>query len=128
MTDNQKSQIDKMRREEYGYVKIAQAIGLSENTVKSYCRRQKCADGKEQTARCAECGNPIDKSSRENKRFCSDFCRMKWWNSHPKPDMPYVAHCAHCGIEIQMRRKDERKYCSHRCYIADRYKDGGSND
>lgn len=127
MTDNQKGQIDKMRQEGCGYVKIALAIGISENTVKSYCRRQKAAVIKEEIDRCAECGKPIDKSKRSSRRFCSDACRIKWWNKHPKAKMPYTAHCACCGKEIQMRRKNERKYCSHRCYITARYKDGGTN-
>lgn len=70
----------------------------------------------------------IDISTRGGRRFCSDTCRMKWWNKHPKADMPYTANCACCGKEIQMRRKGERKYCSHRCYIAARYEDGGGND
>lgn len=127
MTDSQKSHIDIMRREGCGYVKIALAIGISENTVKSYCRRQKAADIKEEIDRCAECGKHIDTSKRSGRRFCSDDCRTKWWNTHPKAEMPYKANCTCCGKEIQMRRQNERKYCSHRCYITARYKDGGGN-
>lgn len=56
MVDSQKSQIDKMRLSGYGYFKIAKAIGVSENTVKSYCRRQKSTDYKEEVGCCAECG------------------------------------------------------------------------
>jgi endogenous inhibitor of DNA gyrase (YacG/DUF329 family) len=127
MTDNQKSLIDAMRRDGYGYAKIARAIGVSDNTVKSYCRRQNSAVAKEKTPICDECGKPIDKSKRGSRRFCSDSCRMKWWNKHPKANMPLTSHCACCGKEIHMRRKDERKYCSHRCYITARYKDGSGN-
>ena len=110
-----------------GYVKIAKELGISENTVKSYCRRQNVADKQGESACCAECGKPIDISKRSGRRFCSDTCRMKWWNRYPKPNMPYTAQCACCGKEISMRRRGEKKYCSHRCYILDRYKDGGSN-
>lgn len=127
MVDSQKSQIDKMRLSGYGYFKIAKAIGVSENTVKSYCRRQKSTDYKEEVGCCAECGAPIDKSRRGSRRFCSDACRIKWWNKHPKAETPYTAHCACCGKEIQMRRQKQQKYCSHRCYITARYKDGGGN-
>ena len=127
MTDNQKSLIDKMRLDGCGYVKIAKAIGVSENTVKSYCRRQKSTDRKEEIDCCAECGTPIDKSKRGSRRFCSDACRTKWWNEHPKAEMLYKANCACCGQEILMRRQNERKYCSHRCYITARYRDGGGN-
>jgi len=127
MTDNQKSLIDKMRIDGCSYVNIAKIIGVSENTVKSYCRRQKMTGCKEETACCAECGKPIDKSKRGNRRFCSDACRTKWWNEHPKVEMLYKANCACCGQEILMRRQSERKYCSHRCYITARYKVGGGN-
>ena len=128
MTNEQREQITTMRQGGIGYIKIAQELGLSENTVKSYCRRQNSVVTKEETARCAECGKPIDISTRGGRRFCSDTCRMKWWKKHPKADMPYTANCTCCGKEIQMRRKGERKYCSHHCYIAARYKDGGGND
>ena len=127
MTKEQKSQINKRRLAGDGYVKIAKELGISENTVKSYCHRQKSVDKRDELVRCAECGNPIDISKRSEKRFCSDSCRMKWWNKHPKADVPYTSQCACCGAEIRMRRKDERKYCSHRCYILTRYKDGDGN-
>jgi uncharacterized protein YjcR len=127
MTDHQKILIDQMRRNGSGYIKIAKAIGVSENTVKSYCRRQKNAAVKEKMPVCDECSRPIDISKRKNRRFCSDTCRMKWWNKHPNTNMSYMAHCACCDKEIRMRRKGERKYCSHRCYIAFRYRNGGSN-
>lgn len=128
MTNEQRARIITMRQGGIGYIKIAQELGLSENTVKSYCRRQKSVvTTKEETTRCAECGNLIDVSKRSNRRFCSDTCRMKWWNKHPKADMPYTAICVCCGKKIHMRRKGERKYCSHHCYIAARYKDGGGN-
>ena len=128
MTSEQKQEISAMQQAGFGYSKIAKVIGVSENTVKSYCRRQKATTVSETTDLCAQCGKPIDKSKRSSRRFCSDACRIRWWNKQPKADMPYTAHCACCGKEIQMRRKNERKYCSHRCYITDRYKDCGSND
>ena len=128
MTNEQRERITTMRQGGIGYIKIAQELGLSENTVKSYCRRQKSVVTKEETIRCAECGKLIDISKHGGRRFCSDTCRMKWWNKHPKADMPYTTNCTCCGREIHMRRKGERKYCSHHCYIAARYKDGGGND
>ena len=127
MTNEQKERIIVMRQEGCGYIKISRTLGVSENTVKSYCRRQKATDVTEKIDFCAQCGKPIDKSKRSGRRFCSDVCRIKWWNKHPKLETPYTAHCACCGKEIQMRRKNERKYCSHRCYITARYKDGGGN-
>ena len=40
MTDRQKERIRQMRADGYGYMKIAQELGISENTVKSFCRRK----------------------------------------------------------------------------------------
>lgn len=129
MTNNQKILIDKLRLEGYGYLKIAKEIGVSPNTVKSYCRRMKINSMAQlNISVCEQCGESIDISKRSARRFCSDTCRNKWWNKHPKSEMPYTAKCAHCGEKIQMRRRNEKKYCSHSCYIKDRYEGGGGNE
>ena len=39
MIDNQREQIIKLRAAGNGYGKIAQELGISPNTVKSFCRR-----------------------------------------------------------------------------------------
>lgn len=39
MNDSQRKQIKRLREEGYGYGRIAQTLGLSENTIKTYCRR-----------------------------------------------------------------------------------------
>ena len=39
MTDDQKAKIKDLRMKGKGYKKIAQIIGIPENTVKSFCRR-----------------------------------------------------------------------------------------
>jgi uncharacterized protein YjcR len=39
MTSFQKEQIHRMRSAGMGYAKIAASLGVSENTIKSYCRR-----------------------------------------------------------------------------------------
>ena len=129
MTDDQKILIDKLRLEGYGYLKIAKEIGVSENTVKSYCRRSKTnSKALENFAVCEQCGESIDISKRSSRRFCSDACRNKWWNEHPKAEMPYSISCACCGKKIHMRRRNEKKYCSHACYIKTRYEGGGGNE
>ena len=129
MTNNQKILIDKLRLEGYGYLKIAREIGVSENTVKSYCRRTKInSEAQVNISVCEQCGVSIDISKRSSRRFCSDTCRNKWWNKHPKSEMPYSAKCACCGQKIHMRRRNEKKYCSHTCYIKDRYEGGGGNE
>ncbi len=129
MTDGQKTLIDKLRLEGYGYLKVAKKIGVSENTVKSYCRRNKTnSKAQENIAVCEQCGESIDISKRSSRRFCSDACRNKWWNEHPKAEMSYSISCACCGKKIHMRRRNEKKYCSHACYIKTRYEGGGGNE
>ena len=41
MTNAQKKQIDKMRKEGMKFTEISQALGIPETTVKSYCYRKK---------------------------------------------------------------------------------------
>lgn len=120
MTQDEKRRIEELRGSGLGYAKIAKTLDISENTVKSYCRRL-TAPTAIAADRCAQCGKSIDRSKRSNKRFCSDTCRMKWWNRHPKPGLTYTAVCACCGKEFQMWRRNYRKYCSRQCYIKGRF-------
>ena len=45
MTDSQKREIANLRAKGNGYGKIALALGISQNTVKSYCRRNNIGAG-----------------------------------------------------------------------------------
>ena len=75
-------EIDKLRFQGYGYKKIARLLRLSENTIKSYCRRHPF--DKTQKV-CLQCGKPIENTPhKREKKFCSDECRLDWWNSHPE--------------------------------------------
>lgn len=137
MTDYQKTQIMKLRREGLGYGKIAQRLGISLNTVKSFCRRNEINGDVttesfvmltgEATA-CENCGREIQQiAKRKKKRFCCDKCRNEWWNSHldqVKRKAVYHFRCTYCGKEFHIYGDRRRKYCSHECYIADRFKGG----
>lgn len=141
MTDKEKSQIIKLRAAGNGYGRIAQTLGISPNTVKSFCRRNNIStETKEDTATdilgettyCENCGREIQQiAKRKKKRFCCDKCRNAWWNSHldqVKRKAVYTFRCPHCGREFQIYGDKRRKYCSHECYIADRYKGGAGNE
>ena len=56
MTDWQKDQIQTMRRQGLSYVKIGQALGISDNTVRSFCRRNQLGDPVKNTISCQYCG------------------------------------------------------------------------
>lgn len=140
MTDNQKKSIAEMREEGYGYTKISHALGISVNTVKSFCRRKKMTgiavavftvpimDGQHF---CLCCGKEVAQTpGRKEKKFCSDRCRNKWWNSHldrvnRKANYEFI--CPQCKKKFTAYGNVKRKYCSHECYIAHRF-GGGADD
>lgn len=125
MTDKQKIEIERMRRAGMGYKKIAVTLELSENTVKSYCRRLNDTPAKDNGEKCLTCGKPlIQIPGYKKKKFCSDSCRMKWWNAHldiVQRKAIYTFICPNCGKEFTVYGNANRKYCCHECYIEDRF-------
>ena len=132
MTNEQKEQILAYKRDGFGYKKIGQLMGLSENTIKSFCKRNKTEEKQSdaQDGICPCCGKPIQVSTgRKQKKFCSDKCRMKWWNEHldrvdKKANYEFV--CACCKKPFTAYGNAHRKYCCHECYIEDRFGGGGN--
>ena len=91
---------------------IAAALGLSVNTVKSYLRRHPDMGC---THFCPQCGKPVMQAEgRKEKKFCSDQCRSRWWNSHPSEinkKAYYRLVCHQCGKEFEVYGNSRRKYC-----------------
>lgn len=126
MTYQQKEKIKQLRGEGFSYTKIASTLGISENTVKSFCRRNNLggispgianqADG----VLCRQCGMMLTHTvGAKQKRFCSDKCRMTWWNAHPEAvrrKAVYPFTCACCGVVFESYGNKKRKYCSRACY------------
>lgn len=127
MRENQKQQIISLRREGAGYGQIATAIGISINTVKSFCRRHSLT-AKTPESVCEQCGKPVTQNpGRKRKRFCSDSCRNKWWNSHlelVQRKAVYTFTCPNCNQEFNAYGNSHRKFCSHACYIDYRFGGG----
>lgn len=135
MTDSQKEEIIVLRKDGIGYMKIAQKLGISQNTVKSYCRRNGLSKPEDiamatpvkadAESFCLQCGVPVSQTQgRKQKRFCSDKCRMNWWNHHQEKinrKANYEFTCACCGKKFTAYGNSNRKYCSHECYINDRF-------
>ncbi len=132
MTKEQRTKIEKLRADGQSYGAIAQELAISLNTVKSYCRRNHLSstvtDQKvlaETGTICKNCGKPlIQNAGRKKKKFCSDHCRNKWWNSHldkvnRKAIYDYV--CPYCKQPFQAYGNKNRRFCSHKCYIAFRF-------
>lgn len=132
MTDKEKERIADYRREGYGYTEIAKRMNLSVECVRTYCKRHGLggvSKTKNDASYCEECGAVIEQiPSRKHKRFCSDKCRMLWWNTHKesvKKRANYSLCCECCGNSFISYGNKNRKYCSHECYIKKRF--GGEN-
>jgi hypothetical protein len=136
MNNTQKEQVARLRAAGFGYMKIAKALSLSDNTVKSYCQRHNLAGvaAKDPAAEiaegfCKECGLPLkEQKCGRKKKFCSDSCRMKWWNSHLNLVQRKAIHtsiCAFCGKTFENYGSGRRKFCCRACYANAKRKDGG---
>ena len=133
MTDNEKAEIARLRAAGQGYGRIAQALGISVNTIKSFCRRSISSEVQHQPvtgdmSSCENCGKEIVQAPKQKKkRFCCDKCRNLWWNSHlelVRRKAVYEVRCCHCQRVFSVYGDKARKYCSHACYIKDRFKGG----
>lgn len=129
MTEVEKQMIERHRRSGLSYGQISKMMDLSINSVKAYCRRHNLNGCKSYEnisfSTCEQCGQELCQiNGRKKKRFCSDKCRMLWWNGHPDQinrKANYSCTCAYCGQTFISYGNKERKYCSHECYIEDRF-------
>jgi len=118
----EKEKIRYWRGEGLGYKSVADKLGISENVVKGYCRREGLDGEPVPDTACRQCGKPLEGDPR--KKFCGDACRNRWWNAHaylrePRPQNRRV--CVHCGAAFHSEPGKNRKYCGHPCYIAARF-------
>lgn len=137
MTEEQKQQIIRFRNEGCGYTMVADKLGISRDTVKSFCRRNGLNGKAVQTnitetgSVCRECGKALFQEAGKKQRvFCSDECRTAWWRTHPeqiKQRAVYSFTCACCTQTFTAYGNSKRKYCSHECYIRNRFKGGGDD-
>ena len=133
MTNEQRSRISDLRHQGYGYTAIANAVGLSKDSVKAFCRTHGLAGVNAETNTlvepatdvCFNCGTALTYvPGAKRKKFCCAACRQAWWNNHPeqvkrKANYDYI--CPACGSHFTAYGNAHRKYCSHACYIAGRY-------
>ena len=133
MTSEQKSQILSLRGSGHGYADIATRLGISRDTVKSFCRRNGAAGIRALTRTkrqncCPQCGKKLVQTEKQKpRRFCSDQCRQMWWNTHPemvKQKAVYSYVCPTCGKAFTVYGNSHRKYCSHQCYVRARFQGG----
>lgn len=124
MNQAQKETITRMRGDGASYKRIAVSLSISENTVHSFCRRNglggSLAIGLVDGIHCRNCGATLfHTKGAKRRKFCSDICRMAWWNAHPGLAQRKTVHiftCGNCGIQFQSYGNQHRKYCSRTCY------------
>lgn len=108
------------------YRDISNKTGLPVGTIKSIWSRSNEVNFS--TSTCRFCGFEISsKKGKKAKIFCSDKCRMAWWNSHRhlvNRKTVFRFTCNGCGKEFTSNSHKVRKYCSHACYLEGRYGDG----
>lgn len=111
--------IQNLRLEGYRPAKIAATLGLPASTVRSHIARHPDIPG---TRACQNCGKLLmQPKGRREKKFCSDACRMAWWNTHQenvRRKAYYNLLCQHCGKEFGSYGNQNRKYCCRGCYLA----------
>lgn len=94
MTNKQKKYIRDMRIEGKGYNTIANALFLSRDSVRDYCKRNGLAgngavvhlnaefDVKNHRV-CKRCGKTLlHVPGKRKKTFCSDYCRKQYWREN----------------------------------------------
>lgn len=131
MTDKQQQAIRDMRKQGLSLSLIATELGLSANTVKSFCHRENSetarAPDEINLEHCKNCGAPLSHHPGSKKKtYCSDKCRYSWWNRnrpYRRNKNIYRLTCFHCGSEFPSNNK-KRKFCSRDCYIHSRFGEG----
>ena len=106
MTKEQKTLILYYREQHMTYRQIGEKLGLSPDTVKTFCRRNTPQEDRTEasaSSQCRNCGAPVHPlPGRRERLFCSPACR--------------TAYCA-----LLTGGSASRKYCSHACYIRHRF-------
>lgn len=105
MTVKEKNFILKLRSQGLSYSEIAEKSGFSENTIKSFIRREGLQNTmeKEINITCKYCGKELTQTKEYRpKKICSDRRRFAWWHSKETElpsDSPYLLKCKNCGAE-----------------------------
>lgn len=129
MTQDEKQKITELQKQGLKYPTIAKLTGLNINTVKSFCKVHpvNATDTQPGTvAFCKECGRPVVVREKcKPRQFCSDACRVKWWNGHRtevKHKKMSTFVCRQCGVKFTRPGRTAHHYCSRECYDTARKK------
>ncbi|MBR2766851.1 helix-turn-helix domain-containing protein [Candidatus Saccharibacteria bacterium] len=88
MTEDEKVKIQTLRSAGYSYGEIAAMLGKARSTVSSFCLRHEieapdqdilAALATKRYKVCLKCGKLFMIGNNPNKQFCSDNCRVSYW-------------------------------------------------
>ena len=123
MTQEQKTLILYYREQHMTYREIGEKLGLSPDTVKTFCRRNTPQEDRTEasaSSQCRNCGAPVHPlPGRRERLFCSPACRTAYWRKHNLLGKD-PRYCAGCGA-LLTGGSASRKYCGHACYISHRF-------
>lgn len=126
MTDEQKRKIWELRLQGHTFTQIAERLGVSRNSAKSFCQREACKALQSQSL-CAHCGELLKQESGKcPRRFCNEKCRYTYWNAHrgeKNRKKNHTQQCAYCGKEFECYASANRKYCCVDCFNKARWGD-----
>lgn len=141
MDELQRQKIRKLRSHGYGYLRISSQLGISPNTIRSFCKKENIAGyikigeqlrGKDNLTICKQCGKKFYQiAGRKNKIFCSDSCCKVYWSLHKDKQrrlIPRKYNCKICDKEYFEYPSRNRKYCSRDCYYISKRKEVDSNE
>ena len=121
-----KIKIFELRNSGMGYKTIAKELSLTPSAVRSVCTAK--YNNPNLYGTCKNCGIRVKQTPGKKKRqFCSDKCRMAWWNSHKddvKRNAFYTFKCPCCNSEFVAYGNSKRIYCSISCFAKTRMKRG----
>ncbi len=143
MEKSMEREIINLRISRKGYGEIGQILGISSNTVKSFCLRNGLGDeylkGPEPSrltklkpkkeiplvGHCLDCGTVFVQNSHGSRKFCSQLCAGRWRRKHSAGKFRKI--CPICGKSYPVfDTRKERMYCSLDCYRTARYYSDGT--
>ena len=130
MTIVEKKRVYELREQGLGYKAIAKELSLTPSAVRCVCVAKEKDDML--AGSCKNCGLRITSIKGRKKRvFCSDKCRMLWWNNHKDQvnrKAFYTIVCKGCGKEFISYGNKSRQFCSFECYANSRKKEDKSHE
>lgn len=135
MNEIHRQKIKKLRDLGYGYLRISEQLGISPNTIRSFCKKENIAGyikvgeqlkGKDNLVECKQCNKKFYQiAGRKKKVFCSSACCSVYWTIHKDKQrrlVPQKYQCLICGKEYYEYPLRKRKFCSRECYYISKRK------